>query len=400
MKALLRSLALGSLLLGGTLVPAAAQRAVEPARATWETLYATKYYDGTTRGEQAAIQATLGEVERILWKLPEIAQPQGFRVRKNAQGGGPPWHPHRRLPGFEDPKSILEYSFGLHFTMPGATEGSYCIEVSVNSPQIGADAATMIDEAGRILMVEPRIGEPNIPGATIHHGGLRWDTPDADRRSGFITFTTNGAFPWKHVTREQFLQFWIYHAESPEYGGNERSVRQSLEKTTYERWLEGAASRKKDRDEAIAIAAQAQGRAAADELRKTLEQTEREVGENLKAQDVEERKRNQEVLGAPSQGDQYRARIAAMSPKERASPAYAPYGSTELLAPTDEWARRVLMPDPEFWRVRRSRVEVHSITVAFHASLTCGAPAVQDALWKAYQKFDWAAFKRIVDRPW
>lgn len=108
----------------------------------------------------------------------------------------------------------------------------------------------------------------------------------------------------------------------------------------------------------------------------------------------------QDVLSAPSQGDQYRARIAAMSPEERAAPAYAPYGSTELLAPTDDLARRVLTPDPDFWRVRRSRVEVHSITVAFHSSLTCGAPAVQDALWKAYQSLDWAAIKRIVDRPW
>ena len=400
MRGLLRGVALGSGVLVAAPIPGTAQRSTDPTRPAWEVLYPTQYYAGTTRSEQAAILATLGEVERILSKLPEIAQPKGFRVRKNAQGGGPPWHPHRRLPGFDDPKSILEYSFGLHFTMPGATEGSYCIEVSVNSPQIGADAATMIDEAGRILMVEPRIGEPNIPGATIHHGGLRWDTPDADRRSGFVTFTTNGAFPWQHVTREQFLQFWIYHAEGPDYGVDEPGTRKKLEKTTYDRWVEETATRKKDREEAIAIAAQAQGRAAAEELRKTLEQTEREVTENLKAQDAEERKQNREFLATPSQGDQYRARIAAMSPEERASPAYAPYGSTELLAPTEEWARRVLMPDPNFWRVRRSRVEVHSITVAFHASLTCGVPVVQDALWKAYQAFDWAAIKRIVDRPW
>ena len=400
MRGLLRGVALGTGVLVATPGPGTAQRSTDPTRAAWEVLYPVQFYSGTTPSEQSAIMATLGEVERILAKLPEIAQPRGFRVRKNAQGGGPPWHPHRRLPGFDDPKSILEYSFGLHFTMPGATEGSYCIEVRVNRPQIGADAATMIDEAGRIFMVEPRIGEPNIPGATIHHGGLRWDTPDADRRSGFVTFTTNGAFPWKHVTREQFLQFWIYHAEGPDYGVDEPGMRKKLEKTTYDRWVEETATRKKDREEAIAIAAQAQGRAAAEELRKALEETEREVTENLKARDAEERKQNREILGTPSQGDQYRARIAAMSPEERASPAYAPYGSTELLAPTEEWARRVLMPDPDFWRVRRSRVEVHSITVAFHSSLTCGVPAVQDALWKAYQKFDWAAIKRIVDRPW
>jgi hypothetical protein len=379
---------------------AAAQRSADPGRPAWEVLYAPKFYAGTTRSEQSAIMATLGEIERILWQVPEIAHPKGFRVRKNAQGGGPPWHPHRRLPGFEDAKSILEHSFRLLFSMPGANEGSYCINVAVNRVQIGGDGPTMIDEAGRILMVEPAIGDPVIPGATILHGGLRWDTPTADRRSAFVTFTKAGVFPWTPVTREQFLRFWIYHAEGSDYGGNEKDVRKSLEKTTYDRWIEEAASRKKEREETIATAAQIQGRAAAEELRKSLEENEREITERLKAEDAEERKRNQDVLSAPSQGDQYRARIAAMSPSERASPAHAPYGSTELLAPDDSLARRVLTQDPAFWRVRRSRVEVHSMTVEFHASMTCGAPAVREALWKAYQTLDWAALKRIVDRPW
>ena len=56
--------------------------------------------------------------------------------------------------------------------------------------------------------------------------------------------------------------------------------------------------------------------------------------------------------------------------------------------------------DPDFWRVRKSRAEVHSITVAFHASGTCLVPAVRAALEKAYQTLNWAALKQIVDRPW
>jgi hypothetical protein len=54
----------------------------------WEVLYAPKFYAGTTRAAQATIVATLGEIERILGKVPEIAQPKGFTVRKNAQGAG------------------------------------------------------------------------------------------------------------------------------------------------------------------------------------------------------------------------------------------------------------------------------------------------------------------------
>jgi hypothetical protein len=348
--------------------------------------------------------ATLGEIERILWKVPELAQPKGFEILKAAQGGGPPWHPDRRLPGFEDAKSILEQTFQLWFFAPSkaiAGEGSTCIEVRVNRPLIGEGVTSQaIDEAGRIIIVEQRIGEPIIPGATILHGGLRWDTPTADRRSAYVTFSSRGVFPWRPVTREEWLRWWIYHAEGTDYGIDERAARKSLEKTTYDRWIEETAARKKDRDAVIAGIAQAQGRAAAEEQRKALEQTEREVTERLRAEDAEERKRNQEVLSGPSQGDQFRARIAAMSPAERAAPALAEYNTTEFAAPDNPEGHRVLTPDPEFWRVRRSRVEVHTITVAFHAHLTCGVPAVRDALWKAYQTLDWAAIKRIVDRPW
>ena len=88
----MRALALG-VALAGLASRAAAQQRTAATSPTWETIGATKFYAGTTPSEQSAIRATLGEIERILWKVPELAQPKGFRVRKNAQGGGPPWHP-------------------------------------------------------------------------------------------------------------------------------------------------------------------------------------------------------------------------------------------------------------------------------------------------------------------
>jgi hypothetical protein len=62
--------------------------------------------------------ATLGEIERILWQVPELAQPNGFEVMKTAHGGGRPWHPERRFPGFEDANSVLESEFRLWFFAP------------------------------------------------------------------------------------------------------------------------------------------------------------------------------------------------------------------------------------------------------------------------------------------
>ena len=48
------------------LKPAAAQRTAVPAPPTWKAVYPSKFYDGTTSSERAAIMATLGEIERIL----------------------------------------------------------------------------------------------------------------------------------------------------------------------------------------------------------------------------------------------------------------------------------------------------------------------------------------------
>ncbi len=369
-------------------VPAAAQRNQNAARAGWAGDDPPNLHRQATTAERAVMMTVAREIERILRQIPELEQPRGFEVQKQIFGG--------HLPFGE--AGVLQYAFWLWFFAPSraiAGHGMTCIEVMVNRI-IGSDwdDQNMWDAAGRPLFVEYRIGEP-VPGATVTHEGLRWDTPTADRRSGFVTFTTGGALPWIHLTREEYVRAMIYEAEGPG-GDRETSVRKTLEKTTYERWLEEAPERKKIRDEAVAMAERLQGSAAAEELRKTLEQTEREVTESLRAQDEEERKRNQEFLAMPAQADQLRAELAAMTPAERASPAFvAVYGP--LVAADHPAARRVLTPDPEFWRVRRSRAEVHAITVAFQAHGTCGRPAVQAALWQAYQTIDWAAFKRMVD---
>ena len=67
---------LGSVLLAMAVTPARAQRTGDPSRPAWEVLYPPKFYAGTTPREQAAIMATLGAVERILWKVPERRSPR------------------------------------------------------------------------------------------------------------------------------------------------------------------------------------------------------------------------------------------------------------------------------------------------------------------------------------
>jgi hypothetical protein len=181
-------------------------------------------------------------------------------------------------------------------------------------------------------------------------------------------------------------------------GDKETSFRKALEKTSYDRWIDEAAARKQQREASIASMARAQGPAAADELRKTLEQTERDVTESLKAQDAEERATSKAFIATETQGDRFRRELAALSEAERRSPAMLSGGL--LAAADDQGAHRVLLPDPEFWRARRSRTEVHSITLSFYPYQTCMVPEVQAALLKAWNTLDWRAFKRIVERPW
>src|SRR5512134_125995 len=94
--------ALGIALLGGALTPATAQRSGDQARPTWRAVHPPTCWEPTTASERTALMATLGGIERILWQVPELAQPKGFVVWKTAHGGGPPWPPERGLPGIED----------------------------------------------------------------------------------------------------------------------------------------------------------------------------------------------------------------------------------------------------------------------------------------------------------
>jgi hypothetical protein len=382
---LARRISLGVVCVGGAVRATPAQGTPESVRPAWRAEYPPALGELMTAAERAAAMATLAEIERILWRVPELARPRGFEVLKQEFGGSTPL----------GERGVLEYGYYLWFFVPSkaiAGDGPKCITVTVNHP----GPAHLVDESGRGLIIEKEIGVPK-PGATIAHEGLRWDTPTADRQPGYNTFTPRGVSPWLPVTREQYLRALIL-TEEGKNGEREAATRKSLEKTTYERWMDEAAERKKTRDDAIASMARNQGRAAGDELRKQLEQTERAITEQYKAMEAEERKQNAGAL-TNRFGDQLRAQLAALTPAQRAGPATADLGAPDV--PPDDPSRRlrVLTPDPAFWRVRRTRAEVHSITVAFFPGHACGSPAVRAALEKAWDSLDWMAFKRIVDRP-
>jgi hypothetical protein len=56
---------------------------------------------------------------------------------------------------------------------------------------------------------------------------------------------------------------------------------------------------------------------------------------------------------------------------------------------------RVLTPNYDFWRARRSRVEVRTINVYLEGS---PAPPVLNAIYQMYTKFDWRALAALIDQ--
>jgi hypothetical protein len=96
-----------------------------------------------------------------------------------------------------------------------------------------------------------------------------------------------------------------------------------------------------------------------------------------------------------------------MTPAERRLPAiYDEAGSGHLHATTTSMVdtdgpglRRILTPIPDFWRARKSNVEVRGIAVYIGATGTGLVPAVNNALVQTSKKLDWAAFNRLLAVP-
>ena len=391
-KALTRVVTGTALLLAALPVVAFGQRAPTPSQASgWKPIYATEL-TGVSPAERAESIATGKAIESIFWRIPELADPKGFEVLTQQFGSGPP--------PTTGPQPI-EFMWRLWFFEPNRKmtggAGPTCIEVYVNR-QLAGDRAISGDHDApdRLQFIEADV-DTRMAGATVVREGLRWLSDSAVRRSGYVMFSRGSASPWTSVSREQWLRTLIFDAEGKD-GDRETSARKALEKTAYQQWLEGAAERKNNIEAAVTAVAKSQGRAAAEEMRQTLEKTNREVGEQLKAQEAEERERNKQRLSTPTRGDAFRAQLAAMSPAERASAALVDHLG-QLRATNDPLGHRVLTPDPAFWRVSRSRAEVHTITVHFDWDGACARPSTRAALEKAWQNVDWAALKRFVERP-
>ena len=366
---------------------------------------------GVTAAQRAEAMATIDRIERILKQVPELATANGYEIQPIIAGGA------RQIgPGFDATPlagSVIEYNIGLMFYRPTkavAGEGSTCLAVTVNRRLEGR----LNDAQGRAIVIEGDRGKPStdpsisdfrLPHATQVLGEL-WNVP-RERSFVDVLFVTAGDLPWKPVSREEFYQANLFEQEGAK-GEKVAEVRDALKKTPYQEWMEGATQRKKEREETIAQLTGVLPAAEIAQTRKRLEDSEREMTERLKKDEPQHRERNAEAMTKVSlMGDAMRAELAAMSVAERRMPAYINNALTEgpnatgWRLTTDESppAWRVLTPNYDFYRARRSPVEVRSVSVNIGISRTCLASNIQQALWQAYHKLDWAAFNNLLVQP-
>jgi len=205
------------------------------------------------------------------------------------------------------------------------------------------------------------------------------------------------------MSREDYYNAVILSAEGKN-GEKRAAYKKATEKTGYERWLEEAPQRKKEREETIKAIAQVAPAEAA-KLRKTFEDSDRETEENFKKSEGEDRERAKTAFKST---DDMRAELNRMTPAQRKLPAivdsdptrkeWSATGSSMRDRDTvSQMVHRVFTPNYDFWRARKSPVEVRTIAVHFQAS--DAPPPVLSAVWQAYKKFDWKALAALVDQP-
>ena len=352
-----------------------------------------------TGANRAAAIARLESIDRLVKQVPELAHPRGFEIRPSFSGG-------RRRTGLnqsEHADYVVAYQYVLTFSAPRFAPNipaTGTIIVGVNTDE---NVHGWIDPAGRDVIVE-QTRWPSVPGSVVTYGVSGSGTVQSGEDfTLWAWFTPGSELPWRPMSREDYYTALIAQAE-----GNTGEIRaqhqKATEKTGYEQWLEGAAQRKKEREETLKAVAQYQPTAEVAKLRKALEDAEREAGEQFRKSETDDRA---SAKAAFKPTDEMRAELNRMTPAQRrlpaildADPARTEWRATgasmrdrDTLAST---VHRVLTPNYDFWRARRSPVEMRTINVYLEAS---DAPPIRDAVYQMYRRFDWRALAALLDHP-
>ena len=334
------------------------------------------------------MDANLKAAEEVV-RTTNYGSPRGFAVR--------PWWgysgPMRDRRGWghgnptRNPIRSYEYATIVHHACAKNEEFGSGITITFNpDPQSWSESdRPLLDENGDALYSERPRKEP-VFGSTSTYGVFGVTNAEGL----YVLFTSGGESPTLPVTREEYLRAIIFSLE----GKDQVTVKEVLEftsKTQYERWQERAAQRKKDIDDMVAGVAMVDPAKAA-KARADLENADRLAGETHKKNEPAERAELDKMrANATAAGDKIRARIAAMTPAERALPAYAEGMAFDVVPQGTPDANAIVRVNPALYRTRRTPVEARVILV--HVRNDEYIPELHRQM---FRELDWAAIKRLL----
>jgi hypothetical protein len=391
------------------LVTIAAQARMSP-REGWQPVRGS-LSNAMTAADKAAATSKLQAILLVFKQVPELADPRGLALWPVFNGGTKALG----LGGVEDRRNVFEYGFDLGICDPSIREGGCgSIDVRVNFSNLPG-GTPIHDLQGRAIYVEAARGDAyRAPdGSAFSRETVPLATETYYKLSPLVRswvevlLTADNDLPWTPVTREEYYNASIFEFEGKN-GAKMAEFRKANETSAYQQWLAGAAQRRKEREAALAAAKGFQSPAEIEKMRKSLEDADRQTGDQLKAAEAADPDGNRKAVAASyAYGDAVRAELATMTPAERRMPALIDgalrdgknatgNAVTDRDSPT---VMRVFTPNIEFWRARKSPVEARGISVRISASSGGGPPprAVHNVLWQTYKKLDWAALSQLLD---
>ena len=341
---------------------------VPGARTEWLPRAMVKGPDPVTAADRAFIESKLARFESIVRKTA-FGTPQGYEA-------APGWHytaPTNRA-------RLSWYSFVLVLWCPTVKatggDGASGIEIIVNpDPQKWSESdRPHLDANGDAIYIN-RVRAANQFGSTAMFGDLNLEGITSE--GAWVLFTTGDESPTLPVSREEYLRLRIFEVE-----GNPAAKKKSV----YQEYLDGAPDRKKANEEVVAMIAKSDP-AKAEKLRKDLAKAEVDNGELFRKSD------EQGSAGLRAFTDKIRAQIAAMTPQERAAPAYLV--GYDFVEPDTPNANAAVRENPAFYRARTSPFEPRLLLVR----LAHNYEVLNDLNRQMYRELDWAALKAMVNPP-
>ena len=332
-----------------------------------------------TAAERKTVDTRLAAVEALTRKT-NYATPRGFAVR-----------PVFSIHEIKSRTELYEYSFHIA-TFDKCTKydehgADFVLQINPEPISWSMGGQPAVDERGENVYVE-RPRRQALHGSTATFGGFLEDNTNTS--AFYVLFTTGNEPPVLPLSREEYLRLRIFEHE----GRNQEKLKAliaHLSQTPYERWIAEAPERRKRSEELFALIATSNPAQAA-KTRADLEKADQAEGEKLKRADAFEREKGaRDVATMKAIGDKYRAQLAAMTPAERASPAYVE--GYDLVAAGTPDAVMFVRKNPAFYRARTSPLEPRAVLVSLPGAYPHNRP--QQA--EFYKQLDWAAIKKMVN---